>query len=71
MDNRVKVGIRIRPLIGIEVNNGATAAVDVHPARKNTILVNVPSRKNTYDYDWVFGPQISQKDLYKEVEIEF
>jgi hypothetical protein len=67
MDNRVKVGVRIRPLIGLEVNNGAAAAVDVHPSRKNTVYVNVPSRKNTYDYDWVFGSRISQKDLYKQV----
>lgn len=74
--DRVKVGVRIRPLIGLEVNNGAANAVQ---AKNNshgqtvaqTVVVNVPARKNTYDYDWVFGPNASQQSIYEQVRKDF
>ena len=47
--NRVKVGVKIRPLIGHEVDNGAESVV-----RKNgkMIYVSVPAKNNSFEYDW-------------------
>lgn len=75
--DRVKVGIRIRPLIGIEINNGAANAVQAKGGSTShsnktiprTVFVNVPARKNTYDYDWVFGPNETQRTVYEEVRL--
>ena len=73
--DRVKVGVRIRPLIGLELSNGAANAVQTKSNNSNssaipqTVFVNVPARKNTYDFDWVFGPNSTQKSIYDHVSV--
>ena len=64
MDNRVKVAVRIRPLIGIELNSGALKSVTQRDNR--SVTVNLPNRK-TFDYDWVFGLDADQKHIYQQL----
>jgi hypothetical protein len=62
---RVKVGIRIRPLGEKEVNEGAQSIVTTKNGKSVHCLV--PSRQNTYNFDWVFASTDSQKKVYKEL----
>jgi len=73
--DRVKVGVRIRPLIGLEINNGCANAIQLKTnptdgainSVTQTVTINIPSRKNSFDFDWVFGPNSSQSTVYHHV----
>ena len=59
--NRVKVGVRVRPLSSHELDDGAT---NVLSCRQSSIQANVPSKSTRFDFDWVFGEKSPQSDLY-------
>lgn len=63
-DNRVKVGVRVRPLLGMEVEAGAESVIKCSCKR---VTMSVPSKKNTFDFDWCFGPTTSHRDVYDQV----
>ena len=48
-DNRVKVGVKIRPLISHEIDSGAEPVVKKE-AKK--VRVSVPAKNNTFEFDW-------------------
>ena len=60
-NNRVKVGVRIRPLSSQEIEQGANTAATIS---KNNKTVSMSSRSNKFDFDWAFGPNSTQKELY-------
>lgn len=66
MNNRVKVGVRIRPLVQNEINTDSLSVVSAS-RDKSSVILNIPSRKNQFDYDWVFGQDSSQKEIYESV----
>ena len=47
--NRVKVGVKIRPLISHEIDSGAEPVVK-KDAKK--IRVSVPAKNNSFEFDW-------------------
>ena len=49
-DNRVKVGVKIRPLISHEIDSGAQPVVKKEDADK--IRVSVPAKNDSFKYDW-------------------
>ena len=63
-DNRVKVGVRVRPLLDMELEAGADSVIKCTSKR---VVMNVPSKKNTFDFDWSFGPRASHREVYDEV----
>ena len=63
MDNRVKVGVRIRPMVAYECEHGAINAVQADREGRS-VHVNLPARKNNFDFDWVFPPTASQQHVY-------
>lgn len=63
-DNRVKVGVRIRPLLGMEIEAGADSVIKCPPKR---VVMSVPSKRNTFDFDWTFGECTEHREVYDEV----
>ena len=59
--NRVKVGVRVRPLSSTETDDGATSVLI---SKSNSIQANIPSRSNKFDFDWVFNEKTVQSELY-------
>lgn len=57
--SRVRVGVRIRPLSAKEASEGGVAVVD---GRAFDRVVSLSKR--TFTYDSVFGPGVSQAELY-------
>lgn len=59
--NRVKVGVRVRPISDTELGAGATSVI----AHKGpSITANHPSRATKFDFDWAFGPNSTQHEVY-------
>ena len=61
VSNRVKVGVRVRPLNDTELEAGA-ASVIAH--KGPSITANHPSRSTKFDFDWAFGPNSTQHEVY-------
>ena len=57
----VKVVVRVRPLIDLEVQGGASECVTVD-AESSTIFVN----DRSFSFDYVFGSRCSQEFVYEE-----
>ena len=55
--NRVKVGVRIRPLSNGEKDQGANISVT---AKGKSIIAT----QKKFDFDWAFGPGSNQKEIY-------
>ena len=62
---RVRVGVRIRPLCEKELSKGAQTVVNVF--NKQTIQCSIPSRQNKFNFDWAFGPGVDQSGVYNEL----
>lgn len=61
--NRIKVGVRVRPLSESEINslsNPNDRSGSVILSSQNEVLIG----KNTFKFDWAFPPQAGQDDLY-------
>ena len=65
MDNRVKVGIRIRPLAPKEIDDGVDVAVKCENDRR--VAIQIPSRQNKFEFDWAFNPNKSQSEVYNSL----
>lgn len=65
MCDKVKVAIRVRPLINIEIENGAEIVVSTEKDKR--VRVAVPARNNTFEFDWAFNYSISQNRVYNEI----
>jgi hypothetical protein len=63
-ENRVKVGVRIRPLLQSEIDSGSDIVVKAD--RDNRIAVNVPARNNVFDFDWSYNSNCSQMQIYND-----
>ncbi len=61
---RVKVGVRIRPLSNGELDQGAGSVVSY---KDNSIFMNLQTRSNNFDFDWVFGPNSTQECVYNNI----
>eukprot|EP00981_Chlorochromonas_danica_P006568 scaffold1435_cov162-Ochromonas_danica.AAC.2 len=61
MDNRIKVGVRIRPLSQKEISEGASNTVVAdHGGR---ILINSEKKAN-FNFDWSFDTSADQRAVY-------
>jgi hypothetical protein len=73
MDNRIKVGVRVRPLSIKEQQeaSGPTTGAAVTTARDGSISVFSTSgdskTKLNFKYDWAFGPNSSQDAIYGDM----
>jgi kinesin family protein 4/21/27 len=73
MENRVKVGIRIRPLSTKEIEEGSSSVVQSTNSGNGEsvgkrIKIDIPARNNSkFDFDWVFGPQTSQQTVFDNI----
>lgn len=62
MENRIKVGVRVRPMSRNEVDSGANAALKVD--NENVVSIHAPGRRNTFEFDWSFDEKSSQASVY-------
>ena len=65
MENRVKVGVRIRPLVQKELDEGTDISVKAEGDKR--IHIQIPARSNKFEFDWVFGPQVKQSTIYEQI----
>jgi DNA replication protein DnaC len=63
--NRVRVGVRIRPISSNEIDQGANVAVQ--SLKGKSVTASIPSKSNKFDFDWAFGPNSSQKEVYEQM----
>ena len=61
MNNRVKVGVRVRPMGKAELENEGTNIISIDNAK----VVNV--KNNAFEYDWAFGINSTQKEIYDAI----
>ena len=66
MDNRIKVGVRVRPLSKKELTEGGTSSSVTTEDTQGRIVVSGDNnaRKNGFSFDWVFGVNSEQRQLY-------
>lgn len=73
---RVKVGIRIRPVFQDEINNSrvpftpiisAQSAPDSATGLGKVVLTVGTGKQREFKFDYVFGPQVSQDNVYDKV----
>jgi hypothetical protein len=64
MSNKIKVIVRVRPLVPSEIEYGAEKVV--HTERDRRVRVSVPAKNNTFEFDGAYGQNISQESLYHE-----
>ena len=65
MENRVKVGVRIRPLSTREIEEGTN--VVIKQEGDNRVHVQIPARVNKFEYDWVFNAKTEQTTVYDKI----
>ena len=65
MENRIKVGVRVRPMMPNEIETGAASVLNVEDDR--IVSVNVPGRKNMSEYDWSFDQNSNQQQVYQSM----
>ena len=64
MENKIKVGVRIRPLNAKEQEEGSKPVINSDDGKY--ILTNRAgaTKKNNFEYDWAFDINTSNRDLY-------
>ncbi len=68
MDNRIKVGVRIRPLSTREIQeNSPSTVVAENSGRLMLTNDNNGKSKNAYKFDWSYGPQGNQRSIYDDM----
>lgn len=70
IDNRIKVGVRIRPLNAKEASDGLPSTVAAEP--NGRLILSSESKENAkirtaYKFDWSYGPQDSQRIIYDDM----
>lgn len=61
-DQRVKVGVRVRPLLNSELDAAAESVIKAEKGKR--IVATVPAKKNAFDFDWAFGQTTSHREVY-------
>jgi hypothetical protein len=61
-DQRVRVGVRVRPLLPHELEAGAESVIKAD--RSSRIIASIPAKKNAFDFDWAFGPFSDHREVY-------
>lgn len=68
MDNKVKVGVRIRPL-NVQELNGSSNKISIISENGKYILTKPSSQQTTkkhhYEYDWAFDENSNTKRIYE------
>ena len=64
MDNRIKVGIRVRPLSTKEQNENSCNAVSCDDQRGR---IAVGEKKTQFGFDWVHGSNAAQRAIYDKM----
>lgn len=67
MDNRVKVAVRIRPMVPTEIEKGAINVLSTDKRDPTSITVSIPARKNNFEFDWIFPATSQQSQVYEAV----
>ncbi len=52
-------------MMPLEVENGSQSVLNVEDER--LVIVNVPGRKNTFEYDWSFDKTSTQRQVYQSM----
>jgi hypothetical protein len=64
MSNKIRVVVRVRPLVSSELEYGAEQVI--HTERDRRVRVSVPARNNTFEFDGAYGHTASPQKLYIE-----
>ena len=66
MENRIRVGVNIRPLVKRELEEGAETVIS---ADGSSVNIRIPNRssKNKFDFDWAFDGHNTPADIYATV----
>lgn len=64
MSNKIKVFVRIRPLVSSEIECGAERVVHTDQEGRR-IRVSIPAKNNTFEFDGAYGQNITQLMLYQ------
>ena len=62
MENKIKVGVRIRPLNTKEVE--ASSANVIASDKGKYVLTKTPAKKNCFEYDWSFDATSTNRIVY-------
>ncbi|RYH19890.1 hypothetical protein EON65_25370 [archaeon] len=62
MENKIKVGVRIRPLSTKELGESASSTVCTEQGGK--VVTFQDNKKNHYGFDWAFDSESSQRLIY-------
>ncbi len=62
MDNRIKVGVRVRPLSTKETQDGSTSTVITDS--NGRILIGADQKKQQFQFDWSFQTSSEQRQIY-------
>jgi Kinesin motor domain len=60
---RIRVGVRVRPLIALERENGSNSVISCS-GNHITIYDETQKLNQTYKFDWVFSPCHSQRQIF-------
>lgn len=64
----VKVAIRVRPMNGLEKKNNSVNCVEVDKSNNQVNLIKQENNQiNTFQYDYVYPPNVSQRLVYDEI----
>ena len=61
-NNRIKVGVRVRPLSNKETQEGANSTVITDA--NGRILIGSDQKKQPFQFDWTFGSSSEQRQIY-------
>lgn len=61
MDGKVRVAVRCRPLIPLEINEGCQTCVDFRPELNQVLM----SDSRCFTFDFIFPPSVSQTEVYE------
>lgn len=61
MDGKVRVAVRSRPLIPLEINEGCQTCVDFRPELNQVLM----SDSRCFTFDFVFPPTVTQTEVYE------
>jgi hypothetical protein len=65
MESRIKVGIRVRPMMANELELGAMNSLKVD--KEQQLISHASSKKAFADFDWVFGQSDNHTEIYESM----
>lgn len=67
MADNIKVVVRIRPLNGRELSEGAAECATTSPDDSQTLVMDSPPKARKFAYDWVGGQKTSQAEMFETI----